>query len=290
MELFAFIIESMIFQVNQISAENKKTFIGLLSDEKENTNALIDEILFNVIKKLRIESRLIVDSDIEENLLNINGVERVYCLQGMEILEIEKHHHVNNKIVSLIVIPSRESYSIDSIVAEQSLINQVQEYIENHELLTVQTQILPIRPIELKLNITVYVDDFLMSEDEVKEGIIKEINRFLNFHKGGNDGLGWSPNKYVDNFKFEDQRTTVEIDGNYIFVSDIISLIDRLDGVNSVEANTSVQLGTLFLSVDDKSRIKEVDDLMWGIFFACYEMPFLAKNGHEIIVERVKDD
>ena len=185
------------------------------------TEKSLDEKIQSTIQFVRKIDRAITCRDFERLALDAHPqIARAHCIPRIDLLADSQTERPG--YISLVIVPSNDVFKDMSEVKEKAkkreLIDVVSDYLDKRRLIT--TRIIVVEPIELKIKVkaTLVLKPDAIDEIVKKEAIIK-LEDFFDPLKGGQTGTGW---------EF----------GRSIYISEIYELLDKLSGVDYVEAVT----------------------------------------------------
>ena len=225
-ELLAWLTEMTLYQVNQITDENKASFVRLLKVKKSG--------LPNVFAK---ETRDSLQSEIKQTLSDLRRPYRAVTIKDYEQLVLEDWNNSpqskDNKIarvkglaqrnfkpenmdtfatghISLVVVPQVKT-------DENNSHQELMQFLEGRKLLTTRLHIVEPDYVSISIEAELILKDGA-KEEELKEKARKEIKDFFDPLNSGKywEGKGWPF-------------------GRSIYLSEIYKLLDDLSGVDYVE-------------------------------------------------------
>jgi hypothetical protein len=218
-ELFAFLSEMLLYRLNRVTSANVLSFLKLLNgptwkplgkSPEELTPREIAEEVPKAILQLRKLERAVSCADFEALALEADArVARARCLPRRNLdldPEREKAGHV-----SLVILP-RANPAPDL----PGLIAAVENDLAPRLLLTTQLHVVGPQFLTVAIEATIVpTSDEL--EADLKQRVVDAVKSFLDPLAGGEDRRGWPF-------------------GRNVFVSEIFSLLDLLQGVDYVTA------------------------------------------------------
>ena len=206
-----------------------------------STADLAQDLRDSVLQLRRLE-RAVSCADFETLALEADSrVARTRCVSRCNLnmnFETEMAGHV-----SVIVVPEHDHES----ELETSILNSVQNYLEERRLLTTYVHVIKPKYLPITLELTVaYLPD--AEETPVNDSILKTVQDFLHPLDGGETGKGWPF-------------------GRNVFVSEIYQLLDQLPGIDYVQ---SVDLTTTF----SNRRVEQIDDQNPPVFIGIELKPY----------------
>ncbi len=225
-ELFAFLAEMLIYRLNRVTSNNVLSFLKLLNgpdwrplgrQPEELTPAEIAEQIPATINRMRKLERAISGQDFETLAREADDrVARSLCLprRNMEAdLERDRAGHV-----SVIVLPKPEAEAeLDDIikVVTDDLAGVAGDPSKPAKtLLTTRLHVVGPRYLTVKIKVKVMPRDDVEAVTAKKQ-VVAAVKAFLDPHRGGEHKKGWPF-------------------GRNVFVSEILSLLDQLPGIDFV--------------------------------------------------------
>ena len=228
-ELLAWLTEMTLYQVNQITDENKASFVRLLKVKKSG--------LPNVFAK---ETRDSLQSEIKQTLSDLRRPYRAVTIKDYEQLVLEdwKNSSDSNDLkiarvkglaqrnlvqenidtfatgnISLVVVP----YNNNQVETKGNTYDKLFLFLEGRKLLTTRLHIVEPDYVSISIEAELILKDGAKGE-ELKEKARKEIKDFFDPLNSGKywEGKGWPF-------------------GRSIYLSEIYKLLDDLSGVDYVE-------------------------------------------------------
>jgi hypothetical protein len=230
-ELFAFMTEMLLFRLNRVTPENVLAFLRLLNGEplKPGTGSPEElaqwqamtpeeraQLIAATIRQQRKNERAVTRADFEGLALAADShVARARCLPGA------------NGVQRLIVLVKdgldtndKNGYFMEagSHLARE-VIDAVRTYLETRCLLTTRVQVQAAKLCTVRVRLTAKLALDAVKE-KVKDDATQALQRFLDPLCGGHDGKGWPF-------------------GRAVYVSELYALLDRLPGIEYLEASRS---------------------------------------------------
>jgi len=277
-ELFAFLSEMLIYRLNRVTSANYLSFLKLLNGtdwnpfEKEQRKltagekAEIAERLKNLSQE---ELARLIAQQLPETALKLRRIDRAVTSGDFETLTLEADRRVARARclprLNMDLDPERERAGHVSVVILPH--SDPQPPIDLHGLITIvessltpklllTTRLHVVGPqfltVEIKNVNVVSLPDEL--EANLKQRIIDAVNDFLDPLKGGDDTLGWPF-------------------GRNVFVSELYSLIDQLQGVDYVKTDKTEPGSSITLTSPTPGRlITNSDGKLVGVEVKPYEL------------------
>jgi Baseplate J-like protein len=209
-EVFAYLTELLIYRLDRVTDENKAMFLKLIDAPEFQSQPTLDGKIRKTIEVIRTTDRAITRADFERLALQSNPqIARAHCIPKINLLSDSNTRR--SAYVSIVVVPKEGKVS-------QNQIDTVAEYLDERRLIT--TRISVVAPVFLEIGVQAKL--FLNPDaiaDKVKESAKNKLQNFFDPLKGGQTGTGW---------EF----------GRSIYISEIYELLDKLSGVDYVEAVT----------------------------------------------------
>ena len=214
LELFAWLSEMLIFRADQVPEGHVVAFLRLLNgpDWKPSGRPL-EEDARATLQELRSLYRAVTTDDFEDLALEASDdVARAHCVPRRYLGAGTEPERIADRPgwVSIVVIP-REGLADD---AAAQLRTTVGEYLEPRRL--IGTRYAVVAPVWAPVAAEIVVarrDDVL--DADVRAGVTAALERFLDPLSGGTAGTGWPF-------------------GRDVFVSELFSVLEQLDGVDYV--------------------------------------------------------
>jgi hypothetical protein len=231
MELFAFLIENAIYQINCVPDRSLEHFASLLGVTR--TSGEPTEMLFRRVReKLESRERAITADEIEQQILaqstwpqdqKIVRAEVIPQLRAVpELLTAEL-------TLKIVIVPDPPSENEFAPEPTDELRQAVYEFLRERVPICTRLQVLAPRYSAIHLEATVVRGrQSRLDRATVRQNVIKAVRDFLHPTRGGDDGHGWPF-------------------GRSIFRSELYELIEGLPGVDHVRElllrDTRLRLG-----------------------------------------------
>jgi hypothetical protein len=234
-ELFAYVSESLIYELNRISNNNVLAFLRLINGPGWKPKRPLAEEKRAAVLDMRQPHRAITANDFEKLALAANEkpgqlgrekVARAKCIfqrnlenpgPAAQIAEAPGH-------VSVVVVPARRAHP------STELLRRVKHALEPARLLT--TRIHAVRPRFVTVSVRVTLAPRHGVDPELlRDEAVGRIEKFFDPLEGGPDGKGWPF-------------------GRSVYVSELYQLLDQVPGVDYVTRSKSPATG------------KEMDELI----------------------------
>jgi hypothetical protein len=209
-EVFAYLTELLIYRLDRVTDANKTAFLKLINGPDWQLQQPLDEEILTTIQTLRTPDRAIIRTDFERLALQSNPqIARAHCIPKINLLSDSNTER--SGYISIVVVPKEGKLS-------QNQIDTVAKYLEERRLIT--TRISVVAPVFLEIGVQakLFLNPDAIAE-KVKENVKNKLQEFFDPLKGGQTGTGW---------EF----------GRSIYISEIYELLDKLSGVDYVEAVT----------------------------------------------------
>ena len=228
-ELLAWLTEMTLYQVDQITDENKASFVSLLKGKQwklpkvsaqERRDSLQSEIK-QTLSDLRRPYRAVTIKDYEQLVLedwknssdsNDLKIARVKGLAQRNLVQENIDTFATGNI-SLVVVP----YNNNQVETKGNTYDKLFKFLEGRKLLTTRLHIVEPDYVSISIEAELILKDGA-KEEELKEKARKEIKDFFDPLNSGKywEGKGWPF-------------------GRSIYLSEIYKLLDDLSGVDYVE-------------------------------------------------------
>lgn len=287
-ELFAWLIEMLLYRINQVTDDNRLAFLRLLNGPKwqHDPKKSVDEEVRATVLALRRPARAVTAADFEYLALRVKGVARAHCLPrrylatGQTYTENTKDEPTH---VSVVVVPDA-GYEPEEL--SQELCNRVLKELEPAQLLTTRLHVVSPITIEIGLALTVRTPARAWRRPDKVDA---EATLTLTIHSG-DEMHGERLLKAAE----EALRSLLEpregwAFGRDIYLSELYDCLSRLPGADYVTPTGT----TPEIAAADSDRLgKTVFGLAAGelpkakIFgLAPHELPKAKISGSEIILE-----
>ena len=248
-ELFAWLIEMMMYRVDQIPEKNYETFLRLLNGAEADTLSAgdLDTDIRQSILTLRTRYRAATIEDYEKlaledwhisnacQKLGDNGlVQRARCVSGrnLELNDPDERNESAPGHVSLVVLPPQAKGSSKiEIKPSDDLLQELWRYFEERRLLTTRHHIVAPDYVKVGVAATLYLNDDASAEP-VRDRAITHLSKFFHPLTGGPECHGWPF-------------------GRNVHLSEVYALLDEVPGVDFVRdaeiGNTGKELNSIKL-------------------------------------------
>jgi hypothetical protein len=222
-ELFAYVSEKLMYQLNRISDKNVLEFLMLINgsewkqnkdllEKKEATERqreLIDEKRATV-RLLQQPTRAVTVADFEQLACAVANVARAKCIPGLN-LELEEPGSRLTEApghISVVIVVERDPRP------SRKLLVKVKQALEPARLLTTRIHVVGPQYLSIGFRITIIPQRGIPPE-ALREEAIKRIQLFFHPLKGWFDGKGWPL-------------------GRNVYVSELYQILAELPGIDGV--------------------------------------------------------
>ncbi len=237
LELFAFLIEVTIYQINRVPERSLERFAALVG-VKRGPNEAIDQTLRRALEGLRFNFRAITENDFE--ILAQQAAPGTIA-RAKAVVPIDKP--AQNQIISVIIVPNQPGNPRPTPTRE--LRQRVLSFLRQRCLITTRPIVVAPAYEEISIAVSVVPDSSSRFNKSTIQRIVESaIRNFLDPLRGGSDGTGW---------EF----------GRSVFRSELYQVIEGVRGVDHVrrlslnqsDTVTEVSLSELSLVHLDKSAL-----------------------------------
>ena len=219
-ELFAWLTELLLYQVNQVPDKSQEVFLRLLKGDKswEPKNQSLQSATQETILALRDHYRAVTVADYETLVRENFKVGRVKAFENRNLtLKTQPTDPVAGHI-SLVVIPQDSQHPFAAL--DSALQADIWKFLEGRRLLGTKHHVVAPEYVEVSVTADLYLEAGRLfeplKEAGVKEAGIKQLKQFFHPLSGGEDKQGW---------QF----------GRAVYISEIYQQLDQIDGVDYVE-------------------------------------------------------
>ena len=218
MELFAFLIENTIYQINRVpdrSLEHFASLLGVAPTPSEPT-----EMLFRRVReKLDSRERAITETEIEQQILA-----RPLWPQNQKVVRAEviaDLHEASNLrtaelTLKIVIVPEASSGDESAPEPSDELRQAVYEFLRERVPICTRLQVLAPQYSAIHLEATVVRGrQSRLDRATVRQNVVEAVRDFLHPTRGGDEGRGWPF-------------------GRSIFRSELYAIIEGLPGVDHV--------------------------------------------------------
>ncbi|HYU79695.1 MAG TPA: baseplate J/gp47 family protein [Vicinamibacterales bacterium] len=212
LELFAFVTETLIFRVNQITEEDRLAFARLLAPATDSSETGAER-LDDAVRSARLSARVVSCSDYEIAAQSIDPqrIARAHCVPNRDLTRdtVAARAAVRPGHVTVLIVPRDPADS-----ALPQLLTAVKDHLEPRRLLTTRVHVGTPEFVDIGVRLVMTVDRGA-STTNVRQQIEAALVKFFDAGSGGSEGKGWPL-------------------GRAVFVSEIYRLLDQLPGVDYV--------------------------------------------------------
>ena len=210
LELFAFVTETLIFRVNQISDEDLRAFARLLwPDVGGSPQLAARDQLREAVRRARRLERIVTCEDFEQEALADPEVARAHCVPQRDLTVLTRAARAAKRPghVSVLIVPQPDAQRrVDQVI------ERVTAYLEPRCLVATTVHVGEPEYVRVGVRLTVALVAGA-SPDAVRGQIVSALTRFFDPRVGGPDGNGWPV-------------------GRRVHVSELYQLVDRIPGVD----------------------------------------------------------
>ena len=238
-ELFAYLTETLLYQVDRVSDANRRSFLRLVSGPAWEASEDLQGDVRNVIGDLRRPHRAVTPEDFERLSMEVNRgrrsgqrVARAHCL-GRRNLESGGADAGMPGHVSVVILPDTGTQP------GADLIREVRDVLEPARLITTRVHVVGPRFVKVGVRVVLSIKKDAQPA-AVQAEAWKGLRGFFDPLAGGPDEAGWPF-------------------GRSVYVSEVYRILARIPGVLSVspavDAATGKPLGELVVAAADQSRV-----------------------------------
>lgn len=212
LELFAFLLEIAIYQINRVPERTLEHFALLVGIKRKNGEE-IQDTLRRAIEHLNTENRAVTLEDFEKLAIEADPDSIARAKAVVQVVDTPTVSP-DEQFVNVIIIPGDPG----SITPEQmdSLRQEVFVYLRQRQPVTTRLRVLAPEYTDVSIAVEVVRDaEAILTKDDVSENVARTIRDFLDPLKGGEDGDGW---------EF----------GRSVFRSEIYQVVEGVSGVDHV--------------------------------------------------------
>ena len=218
MELFAFLMENAIYQINRVPDRSREHFASLLGVSRRLDEPT--EMLFRRVReKLESRERAITKDEIEEQILAQPSWPQNQKIARAEVIpDLHKAPNVRHEELTLNIVIVPEASPENDFASEPSdeLRQAVYKFLRERVPICTRLQVLTPQYSAIHLEATIVRGrQSRLDRATVRETVIKAVRDFLHPTRGGDDGNGWPF-------------------GRSIFRSELYAIIEELPGVDHV--------------------------------------------------------
>jgi len=212
LELFAFLLEIAIYQINRVPERTLENFALLVGIKRKNGEEIRDT-LRRAIEHLNTENRAVTLEDFEKLAIETDPDSIARAKAVVQVVDTPTVSP-DEQFVNVIIIPGDPG----SVTPEQmdSLRQEVFVYLKQRQPVTTRLRVLAPEYTDVSIAVEVVRDaEAILTKDNVSENVARTIRYFLDPLKGGEDGDGW---------EF----------GRPVFRSEIYQVVEGVSGVDHV--------------------------------------------------------
>ena len=186
-ELFAFLVEIGIYQLNRVPERSLRRFADLVS-VASSPNLSIEVRLREALDALERRERAITAAEFED-LARAASPDVARSKAVVEVIE-SPNVFPDDQIVRVVVVPNEPNDPAPQ--PSDALREAVFSFLRARRLLTTRVQVVPPRYADVRIEVVVVRDAVtLLTSDDVRRGVESTIRGFLSPLDGGVDGTGW---------------------------------------------------------------------------------------------------
>jgi hypothetical protein len=213
-ELFAWLADMQIYSLNRIDDKSRIKFLKLLGIHLAEGSGgkdaeTLNEAIGRARKDLREVTRCVTSSDYESLAMECPGIE-LARVKALPRFHPELGKDICN-LISVVAIPNTKH--IPPEISDEDL-DRVRQYLEKFRILGTDLYVISPEYIKVKVNATVVRDPRYLPKT-VADSVVSKLTAFLDPLTGGPQGDGWPF-------------------GRPVYISEIIQVIDNVDGVDHV--------------------------------------------------------
>ena len=217
MELFAFLIENTIYQINRVPDRSLEHFASLLAVAR--TSGESTEMLFRRVReKLDARERAITKDEIQQQILarpTSSQNEKIARAEVLPDLQAAPGLRTAELTLKIVIVPEASSGEFAPEPTDE-LRQNVYEFLRERVPICTRLQVLAPQYSAIHLEATVVRGrQSRLDRATVRQNVIKAVRDFLHPTRGGDDGHGWPF-------------------GRSIFRSELYAIIEGLPGVDHV--------------------------------------------------------
>jgi hypothetical protein len=221
-ELFAWLTELLLYQVNQVPDQSQEVFLRLLKGDanwKISDNQSLQSATQETILELRQHYRAVTIADYEALVMENFKVGRVKAFENRNLaLKPQPLAPVRGDI-SLVVVPPSFTLldqTLQTFAAlDPTLQTEISEFIQKRRLLGTKHHVVSPEYVEIAVTANLYLEAGRLFA-QVKKAAIAQLKQFFHPLSGGEDEQGW-------------------LFGRAVYISEIYQQLDQIDGVDYVE-------------------------------------------------------
>jgi hypothetical protein len=235
-ELFAWLTELLLYQVNQIPDSSQAVFLQLLNGNAnwtKPTNQSLQAATQTTILKLRQRYRAVTAQDYATLVINdwpssaqaqelspTNlQIGRVQVFENRNLeLEPSKRMETASGHISLVVIPQVSQITTEDLppMLDPDWLPAIWEFLNGRRLLGIKHHVVAPEYVDIKITANLYPEPGRRIA-QVKQDAVKQLQRFFHPLTGGDEGQGWPF-------------------GRGVYLSEVYQQLDQVSGIDFVEA------------------------------------------------------
>ena len=244
-ELFAYVSEGLIYELNRISNNNLLAFLRFINGPEWKLSRPLMEEKRATVFDLRRPHRAVTAEDFERLTLEVNEapqrfsqekIARAKCIFRCNLESQNRRAQITEAPghVSVVIVPARRSHP------SADLLRRVKHALEPARLLTTRIHVVRPRFVTLSVVITL-VARYGADPASLRDEAVRRLETFFDPLDGGLDGKGWPF-------------------GRSVFVSEIYQLLDDMPGVDYVirtrNPGTREENDELIVAPSEQTRIR----------------------------------
>jgi hypothetical protein len=245
MELFAYLSEGLIYQLNRVGDKNERAFLRLINGSGWRQKKSLDEEKRTALHELDRRRRAVTAEDFEKLTLATNeklppaAKQRIARVKCVPLRNLESQYPDSQVAdapghVTVVVVPNGR------FPPGRELLRRVKRALEPARLLTTRLHVVGPRFVTLNIRITL-VPQRNASPVAVQKQATESLRRFFDPLVGGFDEQGWPF-------------------GRSVYVSEIYQLLAGLPGVNyatpTINPRTEAPMDELVVAPAHETRLK----------------------------------
>lgn len=225
-ELFAWLTEMILYQINQIPDQNYASFVSLLKGEQwtlpnksaEEKQKQLQIEIRKTLLELRKTYRAVTEEDYEQLILeewkNSQDFTEAESIARVNCLPLRNQNQTNAKgHITLVVVKDDDNITSKETAAYPNLF----KFLDQRRLLTTRIHLVAPKYISVNLETTLVIEDGIKPED-VKENAQESLKYY--FHPL-QSGKYWQGKGYPF--------------GRNVYISELYQLLDNLSGVDYIK-------------------------------------------------------
>ncbi|HEY9861897.1 MAG TPA: baseplate J/gp47 family protein [Candidatus Obscuribacterales bacterium] len=211
-ELFAWLTELLLYQVNQVPDQSQEVFLHLLKGDetwKRPENQSLQAATQETILALRQRYRAVTVADYEALVRENFVVGRVKVFENRDLTKPQSTDPVSGHM-SLVVVPQKPFDALNS-----TLQTEVKTLLEERRLLGTKHHVVSPEYVEVSVTADLYLEAGRVFE-QIEKASSDQLQQFFHPLSGGSDEQGWPF-------------------GRAVYISEIYQQLDQIDGVDYVE-------------------------------------------------------